>query len=235
MRRLPLTIIAMALTLGCELPSTVKPFAKDGLGKLRDAIADIDPAGVAKDQLCNQYKAKGRALAENAWTHEWPKFATLWLTPADPSADLVYCRALITDAGAQIVTKKSDSGAASAVCFQAQFPQDFAGKSLEEQAAITCHEAAHILEQARVGCVDWGKLYFGTISARLTFEGTAYVLGVALLVRYGWTEERAYAYLARRAERFPERYSIPREVISDSCTLEHWTGIRNALRERAGV
>lgn len=234
MRRLPLTLIALSI-LGCDLRDTIKPFALDGFEKLKDAIADIDPANLAKDQLCTQYMEKGRRLAEDSWTYEWPKFAPLWTTVADPAADLAFCRGLIEDAGAQIVTKKSDSSAASAVCFQAQFPENFDGKPIEYQAAITCHEAAHIKEQERVGCKDWLVTYFSTISGRLTFEATAYALMRALFVRYGWTEEEAHAEITRRAERFPERYSIPRAIISDECTMVHWDGIYDSLVERAGL
>lgn len=235
MRRLPLTIISLSLAVGCELTDTVKPLLGDGLGDLKDAIVDIDPAGLAKDQLCKRYMQKGRELAENAWTYEWPKFATLWDTPVNPAADMAYCQGLIRQSGAEVVTKKSDSGSASAVCFQAQFPKDFGEKSIQEQAAITCHEAAHILEQERVTCKEWNKTYFTTISGRLTFEGTAYVLMRRLLVRYGWTEERAERHIRERANRFPESYLIPREIISDECTMDHWNGLHAALRERTGL
>lgn len=231
------TFALLALTLtGCALLQkvTADPRVGDVITKLKEAIQDIDPEGVAKTQLCERYKQKGVMLAEAAWANEWPSFAPRWATPPDPAADLAYFRDLIESAGATIVTKISDSGSASAVCFQAQFPQDFADKSIQEQAAIAGHEAAHILEQMRVGCANWLALYFGTISARLTFEGTAYALTVALLERYGWTQDRADAYLAKRAQRFPERYSIPRQVITDECTLEHWTAIRGALRKRTG-
>lgn len=238
MRPAPITIIARAavvVSLACDLPSTIKPFAKDLLGKLKDAIVDIDPAQVGKERLCQAYMDKGRMLAEDAWTHQWPKFAPLWQTARDPATDLVYCHNLIMEAGATIVEKQSDSGAASAVCMQAQFPKDFESRPLGEQAAITCHEAAHILEQKTVGCVEWNAKYFATISARLTYEGTAYALMWALFERYGWSKEQAEAEIRRRAERFPERYSIPREIITDECTFAHWSNIRGALRERAGV
>lgn len=214
---------------------TQKPIVKDVLGRLVDAIQDIDPAGLGKEQLCGQYKRKGVVLAEAAWANEWPKFAPLWNTAVDPAADKLYCENLIRQAGATIVTKRSDSGAASAVCFQAQFPQDFSSKPLGMQAAIACHEAAHIWEQRRVGCGEWLALYFGTISARLTFEGTAYALMRKLLVRYGWTPAQAQTEIAKRALRFPETYSIPREVITDTCTMEHWDAIYAALQERTAV
>lgn len=221
---------------GCALldKATDDPRVGDVVTKLKEAIQDIDPQGVVKAQLCERYMARGVVLAEAAWTYQWPSFAPLWDKPPDPAADLAYCRGLIVDAGATIVTKTSDSGSATAVCFQAQFPQDFGDKSIEEQAAVACHEAAHILEQKTVGCLDWVALYFVTISARMTFEGTAYVLAVALLRRYGWSEARARTWLTKRAERFPERYSIPREVITDECTLDYWLAIEGAFRKRTG-
>lgn len=231
------TFALLLITLpGCAaLQKAIKdPSAAGLIGNLKDAIQDIDPKGVAKGKLCERYKAKGVVLAENAWTNEYPSFAPLWDTPPSPAADMAFCQGLIRDAGATIVTKTSDSGAASAVCFQAQFPQDFGEKSIEEQAAITCHEAAHILEQGRVGCVDWLALYFGTVSARLTFEGTAYVLAADVLRRYGWSEARITAYLRKRAERFPERYSIPRQIITDDCTWEYWMAIQTEFRKRTG-
>lgn len=236
MVRIATFALLLTTLTGCAaLEKAVKdPRVAGVLENLKDAIQDIDPQGVAKGKLCERYMAKGVVLAEAAWTNEWKSFASLWGTPPDPAADLAYCHGLIVDAGADIVTKKSDSGSASAVCFQAQFPMDFGEKSIEEQAAITCHETSHILEQKRVGCRDWLALYFGTISARLTFEGTAYVLSAALLRRYGWPEERALAWLTKRAERFPERYSIPREVITDECTLDHWLAIESAFRQRTG-
>lgn len=228
-------LILFSLT-GCALldKATSDPRVGDVVTKLKEAIQDIDPQGAAKTKLCERYMAKGVILAENAWEDQWPSFAGLWDTPPDPAADLAYCRGLIVDAGATIVTKTSDSGSATAVCFQAQFPQDFGDKSIEEQAAIACHETLHILEQKHVGCADWLALYFGTVSARLTFEGTAYVLAGAYLRRYGWSEARVRSWLTKRAERFPERYSIPREIITDECTLDHWLAIEGAFRERTG-
>lgn len=236
MVRIATFALLLTTLTGCAALQTAvsDPRVAGVLGDLKDAIQDIDPEGVAKGKLCERYMAKGVVLAEAAWSNEWKSFAPLWATPPDPTADMAYCHRLIVDAGADIVTKKSDSGSASAVCFQAQFPQDFADKSIEEQGAITCHEGAHILEQMRVGCADWNVLYFGTISARMTFEGTAYVLAAALLRRYGWPEPRVSAWLAKRADRFPERYSIPREVITDECTLDHWLAIEGAFRQRTG-
>lgn len=231
------TFALLLFTLtGCALleKAVMDPRAADLLGNLKDAIQDIDPQGVAKTELCKRYKAKGVILAENAWRGHWPQFASLWTTHPEPAADMTYCHGLIESAGATVVTKTSDSGSASAVCFQAQFPMDFDDKSVQEQAAITCHEALHILEQKTVGCADWLALYFGTVSARMTFEGTAYILGAALLRRYGWPEERITRYLRKRAERFPERYSIPREVITDECTWEYWMGIQSEFRKRTG-
>ena len=233
MRRLPLTIIAL-LTIACEPGATRKPFAKDVLGKLKDAVEDIDASSVAKGKLCGAYRAKGKVLAEAAWQNEWTKFAPLWDTPANPAADLKYCTGLIRDSGAIIVEKQSDSTAASAVCFQAQFPRDFGSRPIEIQAAITCHEAAHIEEQGRVGCGAWVATYLATISARLTYEGTAYALHAALLERYGWSRAKVDALMARKAAGFPERYSISRKIISDECTHAHWSAIRETLRERSG-
>lgn len=228
-------LILPTLTGCAALQTSVSdPRVAGVLGDLKDAIQDIDPEGVAKTKLCERYRDKGVVLAEAAWRNTWPSFAPLWATPPDPAADLAYCHGLIVKAGADIVTKKSDSGSASAVCFQAQFPQDFDDKSIQQQAAITCHEAFHILEQKTVGCVDWLALYFGTISARMTFEGTAYVLAGGLLRRYGWSDDRVLAWLGKRAERFPERYSIPRQVITDECTRDHWLAIDSAFRKRTG-
>lgn len=235
MRRLPLTIICLLTLTSCSVLD--KLTAKDGIVgdvavRLKDAIEDIDPQGITKGKLCSMYKSKGRGLAEAAWTMDWPKFAPMFSTPPDPAADITFCHGLIMQAGAEVVTKKSDSGSASAICMQAQFPQDFHKKSLAERAAITCHEAVHIVEQDRVGCTDWIATYLATISGRLTFEGTAYSLMRKLLVRYGYSEEDARRQIAKRAARFPKTYSIPESIITDTCTMEHWDGIYDALKER---
>ena len=198
-----------------------------------DAVVDIDVEGLARDQACRLYRTKGEMLAENAFEHEWPRFAPIWETPPAPAADKAYCEGLIRDAGATIVTKQSDSGAASAVCFVAQFPRGFASRSIEEQAAITCHEGGHILEQQRMGCASWLATYAKT-SGRLYMEGEYYVLYWALLERYGWTPEKAEAHIRKRAERFPERYAIPRATISDSCTWSLWSSLRKTFRARTG-
>lgn len=200
---------------------------------IEDAVIDIDVEGLGRAQACELYVKKGRMLAESAFEHEWSHFAPLWETARDPATDLAYCRQLITDAGATIVTKKSDSGAASAVCFQAQFPMDFDSKPLGEQAAIACHEAGHLKEQQRMGCKTWLRTY-AKVSGRLYMEGEFYVLMWALLERYGWSKEQAEAHIRRRAERFPETYAIPRAVISDSCTFNLWSSLRKTFRERTG-
>lgn len=215
-----------------ELAQT--PLARDVLGKLRDAIVDIDPHTIVKHKLCEAYWSKGVVLAEAAWAAQWLYFAPLFATKMDPAADLAYCEGLIRDAGAAIVAKRTDSTAATALCFQVQFPRNFGDRSIEERAATTCHEAVHILEQGRVGCGDWAVKYFATISARLTYEGLGHTVQWALLESYGWSADRASSYIRRRADRFPENYSVPREIIPDSCAFDHWSAIRGALRERSG-
>lgn len=232
---LPLAAALLTLTSCATLKPHLKPLAEKLGERLKDAIVDIDPEGLAKDKLCDLYKEKGVALAEEAWAHEWPKFAPLFASKPDPAADMAYCQKLITDAGAKIVIKQSGSTSATAICFQAQFPANFKDRELADMAAVTCHEAAHIIEQQRVGCKDWARKYLTTISARMTYEGTAYALHWAILERHGLTPEKAASYFKSKADRFPESYLIPREVISDECTFEHWSGIRGALRERAGV
>lgn len=222
--RITFIILALAST-SCDAVNTVAPL-------LKDAIVDLDVEGLAKDKACGLYTERGRELAEAAFEHEWPQFAPMFETPPDVEADRAFCEGLITGAGARIVTKQSDQGSASAVCMVAEFPKDFESRSPEERAAITCHEAAHILEQGRVGCVDWLQRYFVTISARMTFEGTAYALQMAILERHGWSPVRTGKHLDRIGTRFPDRYLIPREVISDECTPIYFGAIREALRER---
>ena len=68
----------------------------------------------------------------------------------------------------------------------------------------------------------------------LPFVALAYLLGDAMLEKYGVGMASIEGKQRRRAAQFPSKYKLERTV-SPECVAEYFGAIRGALRERAGV
>ena len=215
------------------LADTLADLGSQAGGRLLEAIQDLDVKGLAKQQACGIYIARGRELAEGNWSGDWQHFAHLFETKPDAAADLQYCRGELESLGVEIVTKAWESGAATAVCGKVLLPQGFEGRSVETQAATCLHEYSHVLSQKRIGCKPWLANY-ALASSRMANEGTAYALSDALMERYGIPLKDIEASAKRRAERFPESYMLT-HVVESECVADYFKSIRRELRSRAGV
>lgn len=221
MKTSPTLIIAALLTLACV------PFER-----LKTAIADLDIPPGDRDRSCEWHAQHARGQAENAWSYDWPTFAPMFETPPDPARDEAFCRGIIEAAGATFASK-TESNSSTAICRLVALGADFETWPAERRAAVMCHEAAHIVEQGRMGCGYWGVSY-ATFSGRLASEGTAYALGDAVLERHGWTPGQLAAAQAKRAAAFPERYRLPPRVVTSECVLDYFGRLRAALADRSG-
>lgn len=203
------------------------------LNDLKTTVDDLNLGGKLKSRACELYTTKGRGMAEDAWANDWPVFAPIFQTPADPAADEAFCRKLIVDRKAAIMPKPKGGHAATALSYVVLLPQDFDSKSPQYRASTMCHEAVHIVWQKRVG-IALAALEYATISGRITSEGVAYAVDDALTERYG-ADPKAFAEGRRkRAERFPESYELKR-LVDAECIGDFFDAIREELRERAGV
>ena len=217
------TILTLALvSAACDPTKTAK---------LKTAIADLNLPDELKPAACELYRQRGKELAESIWTHDWPVFAPMFSRPANPQTDYNFCHDVITVRGALILQKPPVNHASTAAYFAVALASDFHTWTIERQASILCHEAAHIVWQKRRGKL--AALDYLTVSGRLVAEGTAYALTDALLERYGTPPEKIAKGQARRARRFPAAYKIEKTVDSE-CVAGYFGDIRAALRERAG-
>ncbi len=197
------------------------------LTRLKTAIADLDVKGPA---TCELYVQKGRGIAEAAWTHDWPVFAPMLDTPPDAEADEAFCRRVITDRGAKILTKPPGQQHSTAVVFAVFLDPDFESRSAVRQAATMCHEAVHIVWQHRVG-IPMAIADYATVSGRLSTEAVAYAWGDMVLSRNGVTPEWIVGARRQRADRFPETYKLSR-LVSSECVYDYLTAVSDALEER---
>jgi hypothetical protein len=140
------------------------------------------------------------------------------LTPgATPGADEAYCRSVIEQRGAKILTKPAGQHHSTSLGFVVLLSPDYSEYTPSRKAATMCHEATHIVWQRRAGLPQAAAQYI-TPSGRLASEAVAYAVGEIIYTRHGATPAWLNKQRSARSNRFPTTYKLAPAVTPD-CVL----------------